>query len=68
MSEQMGIKQIAAYGVLGPYDMMIIYEAPDEKVAIMSNVAQALKWGRQLETWTLVPVEELAKLTAKLKG
>ena len=43
MSEQMGIKQIAAYGVLGPYDMMFIYEAPDEKVTTISNMAQALK-------------------------
>ena len=68
LSQQMGIKQIAAYGVLGPYDMMFIYEAPDEKVAITSNVAQAIKWGGQLETWTVVPMEEFAKLTAKLKG
>ncbi len=68
MSAQMGIKQLAAYGVLGSYDMMFIYEAPDEKVAIMSNMAQALKWGGQLETWTLVPIEEFTKLTAKLKG
>lgn len=68
MSEQMGIKQIAAYGVLGPYDMMFIYEAPDEKVAMTSMVAQALKWGGQLETWTVVPIEEFAKLTARLKG
>ena len=68
MSEQMGIKQIAAYGVLGPYDMMFIYEAPNEKVAMTSMVAQALKWGGQLETWTVVPIEEFAKLTARLKG
>ena len=68
ISQQMGIKHIAAYGVLGPYDLMFIYEAPDEKVAITANVAQALKWGGQLETWTVVPIEEFAKLTAKLKG
>ena len=68
MAEQMGIKNIAAYGLLGRYDMMFISEAPDEKTAITANVAQALKWGGQLETWTAVPIEEFAKLTARLKG
>ena len=68
ISDQMGIKHIATYGVLGPYDLMFIYEAPKEKVAITAKVAQALKWGGQLETWTVVPIEEFAKLTAKLKG
>ncbi len=41
MSEQMGIKPIAAYGLLGPYDMMFIYEAPDEKAAASSSLAQS---------------------------
>ena len=68
MAEKVGIKSIAAYGLLGRYDMMFISEAPDEKAAITSNVAQALKWGGQLETWTAVPIEEFAKLTARLQG
>ena len=68
MSEQMGIKHIAAYGLLGPYDMMFIYEAADEKAAATSSLFQSVKWGGQMETWTAIPMEEFAKITAKLKG
>ena len=68
IAEQMGIKIIAAYGLLGRFDMMFISEAPDEKTVMNSNVAQALKWGGQLETWTAVPIEEVAELTARLQG
>ena len=68
MAEQMGIKSIGAYGVLGPYDMMYIYEAPDEKVAAGSCMAQVAKWGGETETWTVIPMEEFIKLTERLKG
>ena len=68
MSEQMGIKHIAAYGLLGPYDMMFIYEAADEKAATSSIMAQSVKWGGQMETWTAIPMDEFKKLTARLKG
>ncbi len=68
MSQQMGIKPIAAYGLLGPYDMMFIYEAADEKAATSSSLAQSAKWGGQMETWTAIPMEEFTKLTARLKG
>ena len=68
ISEQMGIKPIAAYGLLGPYDMMFIYEAADEKAAASSSMAQSARWGGQMETWTAIPIQEFSKLTAKLKG
>ena len=68
MAEQMGIKIIGAYGVLGPYDMMYIYEAPDEKVALGSSMAQVAKWGGETETWTVIPMEEFIKLAERLKG
>jgi uncharacterized protein with GYD domain len=68
ISEQMGIKPIAAYGLLGPYDMMFIYEAADEKAAASSSLFQSARWGGQMETWTAIPIEEFTKLTARLKG
>jgi len=66
---QMGIKPIGAYGLLGPYDMMFIYEAPDEKAAV--NVPMSFssrKGGAQTETWTAIPMEEFVKLIGRLKG
>ncbi len=68
MAEQRGIKTIGAYGVLGPYDMMFIYEAPNEKVAASMPLSFAPRGYGQMETWTVIPIEEFTKLTAGLKG
>ena len=57
MAEEMGIKPIGAYVTLGPYDMMLIYEAPDEKVA--ADMSMSLRG--QTETWTLIPMKEFAR-------
>ena len=66
---QMGIKSIGAYGLLGAYDMMFIYEAPDEKAAAGLCVALSSEKGdAQTETWTAIPMEEFVKLTGRLKG
>jgi len=68
MAEQMGIKSIGAYGVLGPYDMMYIYEAPDEKVTAGTCMAIVSKWGGETETWTVIPMEEFIKLAERVKS
>lgn len=68
MAERMGIKTIGAYGLLGHYDMMFIYEAPDEKAAAAMPLSFAPKGSGQTETWTAIPMQEFAQLTAKLKG
>ena len=67
MAEQMGIKTIAAYATLGPYDMILIYEAPDEKVAAGMATSFLAKWGAQTETWTLIPMEEFTKLATSVR-
>lgn len=68
MAAEMGIKPISTYATLGPYDMMLLYEAPDEKVAAGMAIGFGTKWGGRSETWTLIPMEEFAKLAAKLRG
>ncbi len=68
MANQMGMKFIGAYATLGPYDMIFISQAPDEKVAAGMAMAFMTKWGGQTETWTLIPMEEFAQLAGKLKG
>ncbi len=68
-AEKMGIKSIGAYSLLGPHDMMFIYEAPDEKAAAGLCLALASKKGdAQTETWTAIPMEEFAQLAGRLKG
>jgi uncharacterized protein with GYD domain len=67
-AEAMGIKHISAYGVLGPYDMMFIYEAPNEKAAAGLPLSFAPEGSGQTTTWTLIPMEEFAQLAARLRG
>ena len=67
-AKKMGIKSVGAYGLLGRYDMMFIYEAPDEKAAASLPLSFAPRGDAQTETWTAIPMEEFAKLAAKLKG
>jgi len=68
MAAEMGIKLIGTFATLGPYDMMLLYEAPDEKVAAGMIMRFNARWGGRSETWTLIPVEELPKLTAGRRG
>lgn len=67
-AQQMGIKSVGAYATLGPYDMMFIYEAPDEKAAAGLCVSMATQWGGETETWTVIPMAEFVNLTARIKG
>ena len=63
MAAEMGIKPIGTYATLGPYDLMLIFEAPDGKTAASMAMGFGAKWGGRSETWTLIPMEELVKLT-----
>jgi len=47
---------------------MFIYEAPNEKVAAGVPLSFTSRGTSQTETWTAIPMEELIKLTARVKG
>jgi uncharacterized protein with GYD domain len=66
LASHIGVKSICAYAILGPYDVMIIYEAPSDKAATGMSMATAGKWGAHSETWTLVPMEEFEEITEEL--
>ena len=63
---RMGIRYIAAYALLGRYDMMFIFEAPDERSAITTALSTFRGAAVPTETWTAVPMDEFARLTARL--
>ena len=67
-AESMGIKHVAAYGVLGPYDMMFIYEAPNEKAAASMPLSFAPGGTGHSTTWTLIPIEEFTQMASKFKS
>ncbi|MFW6150482.1 MAG: GYD domain-containing protein [Chloroflexota bacterium] len=65
----MGVKALGAYGILGPYDMMFIYEAPDQRTA--AGVALSISYlgaDVQTETWGTIPLEEFVTLPEALEG
>ena len=63
----LGIKTIGAYGLLGPYDMMIILEAEDEKTAAKLPLSLAyLDAGIKTQTWTAIPLDEFVRLREQL--
>ncbi|NYT21942.1 MAG: GYD domain-containing protein [Methanomicrobiales archaeon] len=60
LDEKEGIKFHGIYWTLGRYDVIGIYEAPDEKVAMKSQLRRSDAIAS--ETLVAVPVEEARKL------
>ncbi|MDH5186665.1 MAG: GYD domain-containing protein [candidate division WOR-3 bacterium] len=60
------VKFIAHYALLGPYDFLDIYEAPNEedasKVAMISLASGAV----QSESWTAIPYKRFLELTEEI--
>jgi uncharacterized protein with GYD domain len=66
--EGLGIKLLGTYGILGPYDMAFIYEAPgEEKAAGVPLSISYLDPGIQTETWTVIPMDEFASISQRLQ-
>jgi uncharacterized protein with GYD domain len=65
--EKMGVRLLGAYALLGRYDMIFIYEAPDEKVAMSLALTSSTGSYLPSETWTAVPLKDFAKLATSLK-
>ncbi len=63
-----GVRWIANYAVLGPYDYLDIFEAPD--IETVTKVALVIRsFGHATtETWAATPWERFASLAAELKG
>ena len=58
-----GVKWVCHYFLLGPYDYMDIFEAPDaETAAKVSMVSQSLG-ALKAETWTAVPYSRFLDLS-----
>ncbi len=67
--EGLGIKLLGTYGILGPYDMAFIYEAPsEEKAAGVPLSISYLDPGIQTETWTVIPMDEFVAISSRLQG
>ncbi|WP_353683394.1 GYD domain-containing protein [Thermodesulfovibrio sp. 3907-1M] len=57
--ERMGVKIVAQYAVLGPYDFVNIVEAPDNITVMKMSVELGSRGTVQLMTMPAIAVEEL---------
>jgi uncharacterized protein with GYD domain len=67
IAETIGVNITAAYSLLGPYDMMFIIEADDEKDLMRQSLLFSTK-GATVETWTAVPAEEFTEVTDSVRA
>lgn len=56
------VRVLAHYALLGPYDFMCIYEAPDEKTAAKVSLLSRGRGAFQVESWHAIPSREIADL------
>lgn len=58
-----GVRWVAHYAMLGPYDFLDIYEAPDEEVAARVSMITLALGASSAESWTLIPYDRFLALT-----
>lgn len=52
--------------MLGPYDFLEIYEAPNEEVVARVSLVTLSQGASAAESWTLIPYDRFLKLTQSL--
>ncbi|HKK21950.1 MAG TPA: GYD domain-containing protein [candidate division Zixibacteria bacterium] len=54
------VKFLAHFALLGPYDFMDVYEAPDERTAAAVSLLSRAYGAFQIESWTAIPCKDIA--------
>lgn len=60
------VRWIAHYALLGPYDFMDIFEAPNEEVAAKVSMISLSSGALQAESWTAIPYGRFLELVDEL--
>ena len=60
------VKFIAHYALLGHYDFMDIYEAPDEEVAAKVSMISRTHGAVMAESWTAIPYRRIVELAREI--
>ena len=63
--EKSGVKVLAQYAVLGPYDFVNVIEAPDNETISRVSIDLGSRGTVQLMTLAAIPIDDFTK---KLKG
>ena len=59
--EAMGVKILAQYLVMGPYDFVNILEAPDNETVARVSVALSARGSMKIMTLAAIPIEDFIK-------
>ena len=57
---------VAHYALLGPYDYLDIYEAPDEETAAKVSMISLQTGAFQAESWVAIPYPRFLELAAEI--
>ena len=60
------VKWLCHYALLGPYDFLDIYEAPDEEVAAKVSLLTLAHGAMVAESWTAIPYRRFLDLVKEL--
>lgn len=63
-----GGRILAAYGLLGSYDLLLVTDLPDEKVAVRLLMTAVSRGTVTTETLTAVPIDEFYDLASGMSG
>jgi uncharacterized protein with GYD domain len=59
-------KFICHYALLGPYDFLDIYEAPNEEIAAKVSMISLSYGAIQAESWTAIPYKRFLELSQQI--
>ena len=62
-----GVKWLAHYAILGPYDFMDIYEAPDGETAHKVSLISRSEGAITAESWQAQPYDRFLKLLEEVR-
>ena len=63
--EAMGVKVVAQYAVMGPYDFVNILEAPDNETVARVSVELSARGSMKMVTLAAIPIDDFIK---RVKG
>ena len=62
-----GVRWVAHYALLGRYDFMDIYEAPDDATAHKVSLLSLTQGAVSAESWPALPYDEFLKIAASVE-
>jgi uncharacterized protein with GYD domain len=60
------VKFVAHYGLLGHFDFLDIYEAPDEETAAKVSMISLANGAVDAESWTAIPYKRIVELAQEI--